>query len=72
MSGNVSELCEDWYGDSYYASSPKKNPQGPDIGIYRVLRGGDWLSGMLTNNARRYEVGSAARSTSLGFRVCRD
>jgi hypothetical protein len=42
MSGNVWEWVSDWYGEKYYASSPKNNPPGPSSGIYRVLRGGSW------------------------------
>ena len=41
MSGNVHELCSDWYGD--YSSSPQTNPEGPSNGKYRVLRGGSWI-----------------------------
>ena len=44
MSGNVREWCSDWYGEFYYASSPEMNPQGPDLGNQRVLRGGSWVS----------------------------
>jgi formylglycine-generating enzyme required for sulfatase activity len=44
MSGNVREWCRDWYDDEYYAACHKRgvvvNPQGPDIGTHRVLRGG--------------------------------
>ena len=42
MSGNVWEWCSDRYSDSYYRSSPKNDPQGPNSGSGRVLRGGSW------------------------------
>jgi len=42
MAGNVWEWVNDWYGETYYQSSPSSNPLGPDTGQYRVLRGGAW------------------------------
>lgn len=42
MSGNVYEWCSDWYDRDYYSISPEKNPQGPDTGTHRVIRGGSW------------------------------
>ena len=42
MSGNVYELCSDWYGN--YSSSAQSNPTGPSTGSIRVLRGGSWSS----------------------------
>lgn len=36
----IFEWCADWYGASYYAISPEKNPSGPDSGQYRIVRGG--------------------------------
>ena len=42
MSGNVLEWCEDWYGEVYYKTSPRDNPQGPSSGEFRVIRGGSW------------------------------
>jgi formylglycine-generating enzyme required for sulfatase activity len=45
MSGNVWEWCNDWYGDYRLNEAYAKNPQGPDSGTCRVLRGGSWGSG---------------------------
>ncbi|MBN1583608.1 MAG: formylglycine-generating enzyme family protein, partial [Anaerolineae bacterium] len=42
MIGNVWEWVLDWYGRSYYASSPDQNPTGPTTGEERGLRGGGW------------------------------
>ena len=42
MSGNIYELCNDWYSPTYYSSSPYDNPHGPASGTHRVMRGGSW------------------------------
>ena len=51
MSGNVWELCSDWYCKYYYCKSPRNNPQGFSSGSYRVLRGGSF-----TQNAQDCRV----------------
>jgi formylglycine-generating enzyme required for sulfatase activity len=47
MTGNVWEMCNDRYSDTYYPSgttqdSPQNNPTGPEIGSNRVVHGGGW------------------------------
>jgi formylglycine-generating enzyme required for sulfatase activity len=42
MSGNVWEWVNDWYGETYYASSPAVDPPGPSSGPFRVWRGGGY------------------------------
>lgn len=73
MSGNLYEWCWDWYGSSYYGSSPSNNPTGPTSGSSRVKRGGYWnSSACYCRVAYRggYDPPSNA-SNSYGFRVCR-
>ena len=42
MNGNVSEWLSDWYVKDYYARSPERDPQGPDNGERRCVRGGSY------------------------------
>ncbi|EFB2829538.1 formylglycine-generating enzyme family protein [Escherichia coli] len=39
MMGNGNEWMSDWYSVDYYEKSPEKNPQGPEKGEQRVIRG---------------------------------
>jgi serine/threonine protein kinase/formylglycine-generating enzyme required for sulfatase activity len=42
MSGNVSEWCWDWLGETYYQLGFNEDPTGPTVGIKRVHRGGSY------------------------------
>ena len=41
MSGNIWEWCSDWHAE--YSADDANNPQGPQEGRTRVVRGGCWL-----------------------------
>jgi formylglycine-generating enzyme required for sulfatase activity len=71
MHGNISEWCNDWNMDNYYADqSPRENPPGPLNGTERIVRGGYFYSPF--ENCRNAARGSADPSNAayhVGFRV---
>ncbi len=69
MAGNVWEWMIDWYSSTYYSGSPYSNPQGPDIGTGRVLRGGGWLHYWdFLRSAGRSEYNPGGSGNRVGFR----
>jgi formylglycine-generating enzyme required for sulfatase activity len=72
IAANVHEWCSDWYAAGFYASSPDRNPSGPERGIRRASRGGSWRHAVtISRCATRSRIDPSFRYTDYGFRVVR-
>ena len=78
MHGNVYEWVQHWYDGNYYnvlnnsPSSSRIDPQGPDTGSHRVIRGGFFLNDAQSlRSAVRYHDLPAVRGDWLGVRLLR-
>jgi hypothetical protein len=69
MAGNVWEWTSDWYDAGYYSRSSSRDPQGPEGGTLKVMRGGCWLSGenSLRTTCRKAEL-PGLWAPNVGFR----
>ncbi len=69
MHGNLFEWCQDWYGD--YSQKDVVDPQGPEKGEVRVLRGGSWHRNPLYCRSA-YRIGNEPgyRIGICGCRLC--
>jgi hypothetical protein len=74
MAGNVSEWVADWLNLEYYNNPPASNPLGPDLGQYRVWRGGSWANTSLERIRTYSRTGNLPTDSSggIGFRCARD
>ena len=70
MSGNVWELCQDWYGN--YTAGAVTDPAGPASGTYRVLRGGGiYDEAQYCRSADRDYFAPTYKYYDLGIRLAR-
>jgi len=73
ISQNVHEWCADWYRPDYYATSPERNPRGPENGQRRASRGGSWRHHIkVTRCAARSSLAPDSQYADYGFRVACD
>jgi formylglycine-generating enzyme required for sulfatase activity len=72
MTGNVWEWVSDHSARDYYSVSPSADPQGAEVGQYRVIRGGGWYSTaqqLRIKNRHWFEPNFS--EVSIGFRCGR-
>lgn len=75
ITGNTWEWCSDWFDAEFHKNASHDNPQGPPIGVTRVMKGGSFLCHKSYCN--RYRVAARTSSTpdssasNIGFRCVR-
>jgi formylglycine-generating enzyme required for sulfatase activity len=67
--GNVMEWVADWYAESYFREASEQNPQSPEHGTFRVLRGGGYATtGADIRITSRSKMVPDFRDETIGFR----
>jgi serine/threonine-protein kinase len=72
MHGNALEWVSDWWDATYYAKSPKEDPNGPESGARPVLRGSDFLSNTFKCRCAFRSSHPSQPAWIIGFRVVCD
>jgi serine/threonine-protein kinase len=72
VNGNVWEWVNDWYDENYYGISPESNPQGPNTGEHKVMRGGSWdFSPFDSRPDNRHANHPGVQLNTVGFRCAK-
>jgi len=71
MMGNAWEWCNDWFEFTYYSESPRENPDGPETGLARILRGGSWVVSDIGTTTTRWFDAPFKATSEYGFRCAR-
>lgn len=70
MTGNVWEWTEDFFDFDYYKVSPRKDPYGADLSLWKVIRGGSFVEEPFKiRNSYRYAIEPNVRLGNIGFRL---
>lgn len=71
--GNVAEWVADSYDPEYYQKTPYRDPPGPEVSEFKIIRGGSWRE--TKSNARltkRFSAKMWRTDSTVGFRCARD
>lgn len=72
MMGNVSEWTNDWYDPSWYDAKEQNDPQGPQTGVEKVVRGNSYEDEIPELHlASRYGMSPESYSYKVGFRCAK-
>jgi formylglycine-generating enzyme required for sulfatase activity len=69
MAGNIWDWVSDTYANDYYMTSPKINPQGPQPGLNKVIRGACYVNKPFElRSANRFFAAATFNYSDIGFR----